>query len=95
MVETTEVLWITEVIDLIEKGKKQHKNFLKIKTRQVERGYERRVIVFQRTDLQTVENWLNHMKYSFKYETGTEPIPAEQSMYGGDTLITTTLVIKL
>lgn len=91
----TEILYVSEVGNLIEKGKKQHKNSLKIKVRQVEYGGEQQVIVFQRTDLQTVENFLNWKKHSFKYETKSEPLPAEQSRYGGNTLQTTFLVIKL
>ena len=90
-----EILYLTEVIYLIENGKKQHKNSLKIKVRQVECGGEHQVIVFLRTDLETVENYLKREKHSFKYETKSEPLPAEQSRYGGNTLLTTFLVIKL
>ena len=91
----TEILYVSEVGNLIEKGKKQHKNSLKIKVQQAECGGEHQVIVFQRTDLQTVENFLNWNKHSFKYETKSESLPAEQSRYGGNTLQTTFLVIKL
>ena len=90
-----EILYVSEVGNLIEKGKKQHKNSLKIKVRQVECGGEHQVIVFQRTDLETVENFLNWNKHSFRYETNSEPLPAEQSRYGGNTLLTTFLVINL
>ena len=92
---SVEILYVTEVGNLIKKGKKQHKNSLKIKVRQVECGGEDQVIVFLRTDLQTVENFLNWNKHSFRYETKSEPLPAEQSRYGGNTLQTTFLVIKL
>ena len=91
----TENLYLTEVIYLIENGKKQHKSSLKIKVRQIECGGEHQVIVFQRTDLETVENYLKQEKHSFRYETKSEPLPAEQSRYGGNTLQTTFLVIKL
>ena len=92
---TTEILYLTEVFYLIKKGKKQHKNSLKIKTRQVEYGGKLQVIIFQRTELETVEDCLKREKYSFKYETKSEPLPAEQSRYGGNTLQTTFLVINL
>ena len=92
---TVEILYPTEVIHLIENGEKQHKKTLRIKTKQVEYGIERQVTVFWRTGLDVVEDFLNFRKYSFKYETNTEPIPAEQSLYGGTTLQTTTLVIEL
>ena len=76
--------------------KKKHKKFLKIKTRQIEYGGRfGEVIVFRRNDLETVENYLKWKKYSFKYETRTEALPAEQSRYGGNTLQTTFLVINL
>ena len=91
----TEILPFTEVGYLIKNGKKQHKKSLKIKTRQVECGGEHQVIVFQRTELETVEDCLKAMNRSFKYETKSEPLPAEQSRYGGNTLQTTFLVIKL
>ena len=90
-----EILYLTEVNYLIENGKKQHKNSLKIKVRQVECGGEYQVIVFLRTNLETVENYLKREKYSFKYETRTESLPAEQNRYGGNTLQTTFLVINL
>ena len=90
-----EILSPTEVFYLIENGKKQHKNSLRIKTRQVECGGEHQVIVFQRTQLDTVEDCLKHWNHSFKYETKSEPLPAEQNRYGGNTLLTTFLVIKL
>ena len=90
-----EILYLTEVIYLIENGKKQHKNSLKIKVRQVECGDEHQVIVFLRTELETVENYLKRENHSFKYETKSEPLPAEQSRYGGNTLQTTFLVIEL
>ena len=90
-----EILWLTEVYNLIKDGKKKHKKILRIKVQQVERCYDYDIAVFQRTDLQTVENSLKHMKYSFRYETNTESIPAEQSVCGGTTLRTTFLVIKL
>ena len=89
-----ETLYPSEVNYLISGGKKQHKKTLRIKTKQVECG-NHQVIVFWRTGLDVVEDFLNSKKYSFRYETNTEPIPAEQSMYGGTTLQTTTLVIKL
>ena len=92
---SVEILYLTEVFYLIKKGKKQHKNSLKIKVRQVECGGKHQVIVFLRTDLETVENYLKREKYSFKYETKSEPLPAEQRRYGGNTLQTTFLVIKL
>ena len=91
----TEIMYITEVGNLIKKGKKQHKNSVRIKVRQDECGNNHQVIVFQRTDLQTVENYLKQKKYSFRYETKSEPLPIEQSKYGGNTLLTTFLVIKL
>ena len=90
-----EILYVSEVGNLIEKGKKQHKNSLKIKVRQVECDGEHQVIVFQRTQLDTLEDYLKHWNYSFKYETNSEPLPAEQSRYGGNTLQTTFLVINL
>ncbi len=91
-----EILYLTEVIYLIENGKKQHKKSLKIKTRQIERGGKfGEVIVFLKNDLETVENYLKQKKYSFKYETRTESLPAEQSRYGGNILQTTFLVINL
>ena len=90
-----EILSPTEVFYLIENGKKQHKNSLKIKVQQVECGGEHQVIVFQRTQLDTLEDCLKREKYSFKYETRTESLPAEQSRYGGNTLLTTFLVINL
>lgn len=91
----TEILSPTEVFYLIENGKKQHKNSLRIKTRQVECGGEHQVVVFQRTQLDTLEDCLKAMNHSFKYETKSEPLPAEQNRYGGNTLLTTFLVIKL
>lgn len=94
----TEILPLSEVGNLIKKGKKQHKNSLKIKVRQIECGCGDRyseVIVFQRTELEAVENCLKAMNHSFKYETKSEPLPAEQNRYGGNTLLTTFLVIKL
>ena len=89
-----ETLYLSEVDYLISEGKKQHKKTLRIKTKQVECG-NHQVIVFWRTSLDVVEDFLNSKKYSFRYETNTEPIPAEQSRYGGNTLQTTFLVIKL
>lgn len=91
-----EILSPTEVFYLIKNGKKKHKNSLKIKVRQVECGGKfGEVIVFQRTELEVVEDCLKAMNHSFKYETKSEPLPAEQSRYGGNTLQTTFLVIKL
>lgn len=90
-----EILYIGDVVYLIENGKKQHKNSLKIKVRQVECGGEHQVIVFLRNDLETVEKYLKREKHSFRYETKSETLPAEQSRYGGNTLQTTFLVIKL
>ena len=91
----TEIIYITEVGNLIKKGKEQHKNSVRIKVRQDECGNNHQVVVFQRTGLQTVEDYLKQEKYSFRYETKSEPLPAEQSRYGGNTLQTTFLVIKL
>ena len=91
---TVEILYPSEVGYLISDGEKQHKKTLRIKTKQVECG-NHQVTVFWRTGLDVVEDFLNFRKYSFKYETNTEPLPAEQSRYGGTTLQTTTLVIEL
>ena len=91
----TEILSPTEVFYLIKDGKKKHKNSLRIKVRQVECGGNLQVAVFQRTQLDTIEDSLKYQNYSFRYETKPEPLPAEQSKYGGNTLLTTFLVIKL
>lgn len=91
----TEILPLTEVGNLIKKGKKQHKNSLRIKVRQVECGGEHQVVVFQRTELEIIEDYLKAMNHSFRYETKSEPLPTEQSKYGGNTLLTIFLVIKL
>ena len=93
---------IAEFAYLIREGKNNKKNSLRVITQRVEpsvNGYPP-CIVFELTGKKEIENYLKQEKYSFKYETYTEQLPAKYSCTfrsddGFITLKTTALVVEL
>ena len=92
---------IGELEYLIREGKNNGKNSLRIITQRVEpsvNGYPP-CIVFSLPEKTMIESYLEQKKYSFKYETYEEQLPAKYSCtFRGDGFITlkiTALVIKL
>ena len=92
---------LTELAFLIRDGKNNGKKSLRIITQRLEPGVNGYppCVVFNLLEKPEIESYLEQKKYSFRYETSDEQIPAKYSCtFRGDgfiTIKTTALVIEL